>query len=68
MAIVLLSDTGMPEVSPNTGHSLLAGSNRDSYLHTRRPDGWTAEQWWPSAAGGPAVLRPMPESASYVRR
>ena len=46
---------------------MLVMSNRERYLDTRVPDGSIAVQSWLSAAAGPAVLRRMDESDSYVR-
>ena len=52
MATALLIETGVPEVSLNTGHSLLVVSNREPYLHTRRCDGSISVQ---STTGGVSV-------------
>jgi len=52
VAAALLLVTPMPEVSSNTGHSLLVVSNREPYLHARRSDGSITVQ---STTGGVSV-------------
>src|SRR5690349_17291385 len=54
VATALLIETGMPEVSLNTGHSLLVVSNREPYLHARGSDGAVTVQ--PTTGGVSVAL------------